>query len=208
MAIIKVQLDTIFSSMNKLLMAVKDQFCSCCCCFHIKSFSWEESRLRRNRTGRTFSLLQIHQKNNRTVNKVYKTTSDRQHRTSGAQKSSPLSSNRGKKFCFSFFFFFCFSSSSFFLLSFLLLIFLSYFLLKSSNTPLLFLNFHFHLNITLQKKEEKKKKKKKRQRSSIFKLNSIYISKFWVFVSVFKYFISNSLTSMLNLLIFVYQYVI
>ena len=36
----------------------------------------EESRWRRNRTGRSLSLLQIHQKNNRTVNKVYKTTSD------------------------------------------------------------------------------------------------------------------------------------
>ena len=114
-----------------------------------------------------------------------------------------------KKFVFLFsFFLFCFSFFSFFFffcsfLSFLLLVFLSYFLLKSSNTPLLFLNFHFHLNITLQKK-----RKKKRERSPIFKLNSIYISKFWVFVVVFKYFISNSLTSMLNLLIFVYQYVI
>ena len=37
----------------------------------------EESRWRRNRTGRSLSLLQIHRKNNRTVNKVYKTTSDR-----------------------------------------------------------------------------------------------------------------------------------
>ena len=121
----------------------------------------------------------------------------------------------GKKICFSFFFFFlffCFSYSSFFFflfsfLSFLLLVFLSYFLLKSSNTPLLFLNLNFHLNITLQKKKGKKrKKKKKRERSPIFKLNSIHISKFWVFV--FKYFISKSLTSMLNLLIFAYQYVI
>ena len=100
----------------------------------------------------------------------------------------------GKKF-FSFFFFSSFLS----FLSFLLLAFLSYFLLKSSNTPLLFLNFHFHLNITLQKK---------RKRSTIFKLNSIYISKSWVFVFVFKYFISKSLTSILNFLIFVYQYVI
>ena len=101
-----------------------------------------------------------------------------------------------------FFFFLLF----FFFLSFLLLVFLSYFLLKSSNTPLLFFNLHFHLNITLQKK--KGKKKKKRERSPIFKLNSIHISKFWVFVFLFKYFISNSLTSTLNLLIFVYQYVI
>ena len=37
----------------------------------------EESRWRRSRTGRSLSLLQIHWKNNRTVNKVYKTTSDR-----------------------------------------------------------------------------------------------------------------------------------
>ena len=81
--------------------------------------------------------------------------------------------------------------------SFLFLVFLSYFLLKSSNTPLLFLNFHFHLTITLQKKKK---------RSPIFKLNFIYISKFWVFV--FKYFISKSLTSTLNFLIFVFQYVI
>ena len=103
-------------------------------------------------------------------------------------------------FFLSFFLFFVVFLLLFFplLFSFLLLVFLSYFLLKSSNTPLLFLNFHFHLTITLQKKE----------RSPIFKLNSIYISKFWVCVFVFKYFISKSLTSMLNLLIFVYQYVI
>ena len=106
----------------------------------------------------------------------------------------------GKKNCFSCLFLF------FFFLFFPFACFLSYFLLKSSNTPLLFLNFHFHLNITLQKKKEKKKKK--RERSPIFKLNSIYLSKFWVFVSVFKYFISKSLTSTLIFLIFVYQYVI
>ena len=41
------------------------------------SLPGEESRWRRNRTGRSLSLLQIHRKNNRTVNKVYKTTSDR-----------------------------------------------------------------------------------------------------------------------------------
>ena len=56
----------------------------------------EESRWRRNRTGRSLSRLQIHRKNNRTVNKVYKTTSDRLQRTSGAQKSSPLSSKGGR----------------------------------------------------------------------------------------------------------------
>ena len=84
---------------------------------------------------------------------------------------------------FFFFFFFYFFSPFFF--SFLLLVFLSDFLLKSSNTPLLFLNFHFHLNITLQKKGKKK------ERSPIFKLNSIYISKFLVFV--FKYFKESNL---------------
>ena len=56
----------------------------------------EESRWWRSRTGRSLSLLQIHRKNNRTVKKVYKTTSDRQQRTSGAQKSSPLSSTGGR----------------------------------------------------------------------------------------------------------------
>ena len=85
---------------------------------------------------------------------------------------------RKKKLFFFFFFFFSF------FLSFLFLVFLSYFLLKSSNTPLLFLNFHFHLTITLQKKI--------RERSPIFKLNFIFISKFWVLVFVFKYFISES----------------
>ena len=76
--------------------------------------------------------------------------------------------------------------------SFLFLLFISYFLLKSSNTLLLFLNFHFHFTITLQKKE--------RKRSPIFKPNFIYISKFFVcfFLFVFKHCISKSLTSMLD----------
>ena len=80
------------------------------------------------------------------------------------RKAAHCLRREGKKFVFlfSFFLFFCCCfSSSFFLfsfLSFLLLVFLSYFILKSSNTPLLFLNFHFHLNITLQKKKGKKKK--------------------------------------------------
>ena len=56
----------------------------------------EESRWQRNRTGRSLSLLQIHRKNNRTVKKVDKTTSDHQQRTSGTQKSSPLSSKGGR----------------------------------------------------------------------------------------------------------------
>ena len=84
------------------------------------------------------------------------------------------------------FLFFSFSVSSLLYFLFSFSCFLSNFLLKSSNTPLLFLNFHFRFTITLQKK------------SSIFKLNFIYISKFWGFVIVFKYFISKSLTSMLN----------
>ena len=37
----------------------------------------EESKWWRNRMGRSLTLLQIHRKNNRRVNKVYKTTSDR-----------------------------------------------------------------------------------------------------------------------------------
>ena len=61
------------------------------------------------------------------------------------RKAAHCLRREGKKFVFLFSF-----------LSFILLVFLSYFLLKSSNTPLLFLNFHFHLNITLQKKKEKK----------------------------------------------------
>ena len=101
-------------------------------------------------------------------------------------------------FFFSFFSFFSFVFLLSVFFSFLFLVFLSYFLLKSSNTPLLFLNFHFHLTITFQKKE----------RSPIFKLNFIYISKFGVFVFIFKYCISKSLTSPLNFLIFVFQYMI
>ena len=42
----------------------------------LKKIAEEESRWQRNRTGRPLSLLQIHVKNNRKVNKVYKTTSD------------------------------------------------------------------------------------------------------------------------------------
>ena len=62
---------------------------------------------------------------------------------------------REKKFSFFsfllfFLFFFLFLLSFF---SFLFLVFLSYFLLKSSNTPLLFLNFHFHFTKTLKKKK-------------------------------------------------------
>ena len=112
------------------------------------------------------------------------------------EKQSIVFKGREKNLFFFFFFFF------FFLFFLFFFIFLSCFLLKSSNTPLLFLNFHFHLTITVQKK----KKKRERERSPIFKLNFIYISKFW-FV-FFKYFISKSLTSTLNFLISVFQYVI
>ena len=82
----------------------------------------------------------------------------------------------GEKFFFSFFLF-CFSFPSFFsfflfsFLSFLFLVFLSHFLLKSSNTPLLFLNFHFHRNITLPKK----KKKREREREALFSNWTSYI---------------------------------
>ena len=59
--------------------------------------------------------------------------------------------------------------------SFFFLVFVSYFLLKSSNTSLLCLNFHFHFTVTLQKKKET-------ERSPIFKPNFIYISKFFGFL--------------------------
>ena len=49
----------------------------CACAMLNHSVRGEESRWRRNRTERSLSLLQIHRKNNRTVKKVYKTTSDR-----------------------------------------------------------------------------------------------------------------------------------
>ena len=57
-----------------------------------------------------------------------------------------------------FFFFFLLFFFLFSFLSFLFLVFLSYCLLKSSNTPLLFPNFHFHRNITLPKKKEEREK--------------------------------------------------
>ena len=47
------------------------------CDWGVETAEGKESRWRRNRTGRSLSLLQIHRKDNRTVNKVYKTTSDR-----------------------------------------------------------------------------------------------------------------------------------
>ena len=47
--------------------------------------------------GRPLSPPQIHQKNISTLNKLYKTTSECWQRTSGTQKSSPLSSKRGRR---------------------------------------------------------------------------------------------------------------
>ena len=54
-------------------------------------------RWRRNRTGRPLSLSQIPQKNISTLSKPHKTTSIGWQRTSGNQKSRPLSSKTGRK---------------------------------------------------------------------------------------------------------------
>ena len=54
-------------------------------------------RCRRNRTGRPLSPQQIHQKNIWTLSKFHKTTSECWQRTSGTQKSSPLSSKGDRK---------------------------------------------------------------------------------------------------------------
>ena len=54
-------------------------------------------RWQRNRTGRPLSPPQIHQKNIWTLSKFHKTTSGCLQRTSGTQKSSPLSSKGGRK---------------------------------------------------------------------------------------------------------------
>ena len=50
----------------------------------------------RNRTGRPLSPLQIHRKNIWTLSKFHKTTSEHWQRTSGTQKTSPLSSKGGR----------------------------------------------------------------------------------------------------------------
>ena len=47
--------------------------------------------------GRPLSPSQIHQKNISTLSKFHKTTSECWQRTSGTQKSSSLSSKRGRK---------------------------------------------------------------------------------------------------------------
>ena len=54
-------------------------------------------RWRRNRTGRPLSPSQIPQKNISTPRKLHKTTSVGWQRTSGNQKSRPLSSKTGRK---------------------------------------------------------------------------------------------------------------
>ena len=53
-------------------------------------------RWRRNRTGRPLSPLQIYQKKIWMLSKLHKTTSKRWQKTSGTQKSSPLSSKGGR----------------------------------------------------------------------------------------------------------------
>ena len=53
-------------------------------------------RWQRNRTGRPLSPPQIHQKNLSTLSTFHKTTSECRQRTSGTQKSSPLSSKGGR----------------------------------------------------------------------------------------------------------------
>ena len=57
----------------------------------------ERERWRRNRTGRSLSPSQIPQKNISTMSKLHKTTSVGWQRTSGNQKSRPLSSKTGRK---------------------------------------------------------------------------------------------------------------
>ena len=54
-------------------------------------------RWRRNRMGRPLSPSQIPQKNISTLSKLHKTTSVGWQRTSGNQKSRPLSSKTGRK---------------------------------------------------------------------------------------------------------------
>ena len=54
-------------------------------------------RWQRNRTGRPLSPSQIPQKNISTPSKLHKTTSECWQRTSGNQKSRPLSSKTGRK---------------------------------------------------------------------------------------------------------------
>ena len=54
-------------------------------------------RWQRNKTGKSLSPPQIHQKNISTLSKFYKTTSECWQRTLGIQKSRSLSSKTGRK---------------------------------------------------------------------------------------------------------------
>ena len=56
-----------------------------------------DGRWQRNRTGRPLSPSQIPQKNISTLSKLHKTTSECWQRTSGNQKSRPLSSKTCRK---------------------------------------------------------------------------------------------------------------
>ena len=64
---------------------------------HCQDFSRDQERWRRNRTGRPLSPSQSPQKNISTPSKLHKTTSVGWQRTSGNQKSRPLSSKTGRK---------------------------------------------------------------------------------------------------------------
>ena len=70
------------AELKRLLMKVKER---------------ERERWRRNRTGRSLSPSQIPQKNISTPSKLHKTTSVGWLRTSGNQKSRPVSSKTGRK---------------------------------------------------------------------------------------------------------------
>ena len=63
----------------------------------LKSRDKIRERWRRNRMGRPLSPLQVPQKNISTLSKLHETTSVGWQRTSGNQKSRPLSSKTGRK---------------------------------------------------------------------------------------------------------------
>ena len=66
-------------------------------CFKNECPGGERERWQRNRTGRSLSPSQIPQKNISTPSKLHKTTSVSWQRTSGNQKSRPLSSKTGRE---------------------------------------------------------------------------------------------------------------
>ena len=76
--------------------------CQLKCSFHFLKPEWKKQgrgavlRWQRNRMGRPLSPPQIHQKNIWTLSKFHKTTSECWQRTSGTQKSSPLSLKGGR----------------------------------------------------------------------------------------------------------------